>query len=303
MGLFETRAFTRVILGNTPEIAKFKWVVLNNHEIWGSPWISSQWLGCSGGLYLWPIWMGDLLAAGSGGHFDSGTPRLVEGITRNGWVLHPQIVVVYGTGFTPLSSQSTRCTSMTWSTIGIKWEYLISYHVISLVNTLHFYRHYTLQIEIEIPGFGVAHLDDVGQLDRWREGCRIPAAEGMQCLHPTAATGRTPWKWRVTAAQKRKLPGTWKGTETVHGSELVSICPYLSFNLSVQVLQQFGAFELATFCSSQERLLPGKGPAPDCVHYVAAHVFVPRWIQWITFLPCVFCCNDLTGRPHRMVGI
>ena len=102
MGLFETRAFTRVILGNTPEIAKFKWVVLNNHEIWGSPWISSQWLGCSGGLYLWPIWMGDLLAAGSGGHFDSGTPRLVEGITRNGWVLHPQIVVVYGTGFYPI---------------------------------------------------------------------------------------------------------------------------------------------------------------------------------------------------------
>ncbi|CAL1149680.1 unnamed protein product [Cladocopium goreaui] len=31
----------------------------------------------------------------------------------------------------------------------------------------------------------------------------------------------------------------------------------------------------------QERLLPGKGPAPDCVHYVAAHVFVPSMLHMV----------------------
>lgn len=32
---------------------------------------------------------------------------------------------------------------------------------------------------------------------------------------------------------------------------------------------------------SQERLLPGKGPAPGCVHYVAAHVFVPSMLHMV----------------------
>ena len=55
---------------------QFQWVVLNKHQTLGFPRGSQANRLCfPGGLHLWPIRMGDLLAAGGRGHFDSGTAR------------------------------------------------------------------------------------------------------------------------------------------------------------------------------------------------------------------------------------
>ena len=130
----------------------------------------------------------------------------------------------------------------------------------------------------------------------------------MQCLHSTAATGRTPWKWRggteteTPRDLERDRNGSWLGASK-----------YI-FPLSVQILnlhqhQHFAAKARSGYCQGRNqhqtvytmwpRTFSSLGEPSESLWVCPQHP--PRNL---VRTPDVFvCCNDLTGRPHHMVGI